>query len=358
MLFDHEGLRAVMTEICLQAGSEPDEAAIVADHLVEANLKGHDSHGVGMMPRYVGTLKSGILQTNQKLEVITDTPPILHVEGHQGFGHSIARQATDMAIERAKKNGAVIVSMRNANHIGRVGTYGERCAAAGLISVHFVNANGHVPRVAPFRGSDARMATNPICIAIPTSNPEEPFILDMATAAIAMGKVRVMKNKGEQVEPGLLVDNKGQPTTDPNVMFQSPIGALAAMGLHKGYGLSLVCELLAGALSGGGTMRPENQTKHTTCNNMLMIVIDPSRFADIAVLQEEVDAMLTYATASPAANPDEPVLFAGEPERVKRADRLANGIEVDDRTWEEILDAGEKVGLGRNRLMALANPTA
>ncbi|MFP6756731.1 MAG: Ldh family oxidoreductase, partial [Alphaproteobacteria bacterium] len=180
-------MRVILAAMCAAGGSDADEAAIVADHLVEANLKGHDSHGIGMMPRYAGLLPRGMLKANTHAEIVVDTPPMLLVDGGHGYGQVVAMEATALAIARANDHGASILSLRNANHIGRVGTYGERCAAAGMISIHFVNAHGHAPRVAPFRGAEARLATNPFCCAIPTGDPAAPIILDMATATIAMG---------------------------------------------------------------------------------------------------------------------------------------------------------------------------
>ncbi len=355
MLIDHTRMRAILAAMCAAGGSEADEAEIVADHLVEANLKGHDSHGIGMMPRYAGFLAGGKLKPNIHAEIIVDTPPMLLVDGGHGYGQVVAMEATELAIGRAREHGASILSLRNANHIGRVGAYGERCAAAGMISIHFVNANGHVPRVTPYRGAEARLATNPFCCAIPTGNPNEPIVLDMATAAIAMGKVRVAKNKGERVDEGILLDNTGRPTTDPNVMFQTPIGALRAFGLHKGYGLSLICDLLAGALSGGGSILPENQTADTIVNNMLAIVIDPARFRETGALSTEIDAMTAYCKSAAPANPDEPVLVPGEPERMIRAERMAKGIPLDDATWEELVAAAQSLGIDRAQMDAMAH---
>ncbi|PPR24483.1 MAG: putative oxidoreductase YbiC [Alphaproteobacteria bacterium MarineAlpha10_Bin3] len=355
MLIDHTRMRAILAAMCVAGGSDADEADIVAGHLVEANLKGHDSHGIGMMPRYAGFLPRGVLKPNIHARIVVDTPPMLLVDGGHGYGQVVAMEATEMAIARARDHGASILSLRNANHIGRVGTYGERCASAGMISIHFVNAHGHAPRVAPYLGSQSRLSTNPFCCAIPTGNPDEPIVLDMATATIAMGKVRVAKNKGEPVAEGVLMDHTGAPTTDPNVMFNTPMGALRAFGLHKGYGLSLICDLLAGALSGGGSVLPENQVDNTIVNNMLAIVIDPARFRDTGELSAEIDAMAAYCKSATPANPDEPVLVPGEPERAMRAKRIAQGVPLDDATWEELIAAAQTLGIDRARMNAMAH---
>jgi len=235
--------------------------------------------------------------------------------------------------------------LRNPHHIGRVGTYGEMCAAAGLVSFHFVNVTDARPAVAPWRGTDARFSTNPVCIAMPGPEPERPIILDMATSTIAMGKVRVARNKGEQLKPGILIDGEGKPTTDPGAMYRQPRGALTTFGEHKGYALAFVCEMLAGALCGSGTMRPERQGHGTATNGMLTIVIDPSRLVDREWLAQEIASMTTYITASPPARPDEPVLIPGDPERRTRAERIASGVPVDDETWRELTVAARGINV-------------
>jgi uncharacterized oxidoreductase len=199
--------------------------------------------------------------------------------------------------------------------------------------------------VAPWRGTDARFSTNPVCIAIPGPEPERPIILDMATSVVAMGKVRVARNKGEQLKPGILLDGEGKPTTDPGAMYRQPRGALRTFGEHKGYALAFVCEMLAGALCGSGTMRPERQGRGTATNGMLTIVIDPSRLVDREWLAQEIAAMTDYITASPPARPDEPVLIPGDPERRTRAERIANGVPIDDETWRELTVAARGINV-------------
>jgi uncharacterized oxidoreductase len=180
---------------------------------------------------------------------------------------------------------------------------------------------------------------------MPGSEPDRPIILDMATSVIAMGKVRVARNKGEQLKPGILLDGEGRPTTDPAAMYRQPRGALRTFGEHKGYALAFVCEMLAGALCGSGTMRPERQGGATATNGMLTIVIDPSRLVDREWLCEEIAAMTAYITASPPARSEEPVLIPGDPERLMRAERLKSGVPIDDETWREITEAARAINV-------------
>ena len=242
MLIHAEPLARFVSEIFVTIGASREKSDEVAAHLVEANLKGHDSHGVGMVPTYVHGIKQGNLKIGGDAKVVQDKGAVLLVDGQFGFGQVVGRQATDMGIARAKELGMACVGARNNFHLGRIGTYAERCAAAGLISIHFVNVVGHPPYVSPWGGRDKRMQTNPFCCAVPTK--AEPIVLDMATSAIALGKVRVARNKGVQVPMGAVIDADGQPSSNPDAPFEG--GSLAPFGAHKGYGLALVCELLGG----------------------------------------------------------------------------------------------------------------
>jgi uncharacterized oxidoreductase len=346
VLIREERLRGVAEKILHHAGSRADEAWVVADHLVRSNLAGHDSHGVGMIPYYVRFLEGDRLAPNTPARLVRDDGAILMFDGDRGYGQRVAREAMDAAIARCAETGVVLLTLRTAHHIGRVGTYGEQSLAAGLVSIHFVNVQDHPPLMAPFRGSDARFGTNPICIAVPGTERSDPVLLDMATSKIALGKVRLAMNKGEAVAADELIDHRGEPTSDPRVMFaESERGALLPIGAHKGYGLALACELLAGVLSGGGTIEPGHGPRGAIVNNMLTIVIDPERLVERSWMAGQIDAMIAYAKGSPAADPSAPVLVAGDPERLRAAERRAAGIEVDDTTWTEIVAAAASVGL-------------
>ena len=253
-------------------------------------------------------------------------------DGGMGFGQRVGAEMMERLVGRARELGAVVASLRNVHHLGRIGAYAEMAVAAGLVSVHFVNVTGHPPLVAPFRGSQARFGTNPICIGVPGTSKHEPFLLDMATSHIALGKVRVALNKGERIAPGTLVDARGRPTTDPKAMFpdeEALRGALLPLGLHKGYGLLFAAELLAGVVGGGETSNPATAQLDTIRNNMLSVVIDPASLVERDWMERELDTIVDYVTSSPPADPDAPVLVAGDPERATMKQRMAEGIPVD-----------------------------
>ena len=358
MLINEQALRRLTTAIVTRTGSDVAEAATVSDHLVRANLTGHDSHGVGMLPAYVKSLQAGRLRPNTAAERVKDDGAVLVFDGRLGYGQRVAKEAMAAAIERARATGVCLMALRNAHHLGRIGSYGEQGVAAGMASLHFVNVCDHDPWVVPFGGAAARYGTNPVCIAMPGTGRSGPTVLDMATSRIAVGKVRVAMNKGVPVADGMLVAGQGRPTTDPNTLFaESGRSSLRPFGEHKGSGLALFCELLAGAL-GGGTIQPGNPRLGGIVNNMLSVVFDPGRLVDRAWMQAEIDALLDYVKSAPPADPGQPVMVAGDPERKASAERQADGIEIDPTTWEELLTAGEALGLGRAEARALAGVEA
>lgn len=351
MHFAASALRRTVHTICSAAGSNDKEATLVAEQLVEANLRGHDSHGIGMLPAYIQNVRKGSLQPNQHIKVLADRGPILSIDGQMGYGQTIGTEAIALGMERALETGMALVALRNSHHLGRIGTWAEQCLAANLVSIHFVNVIGSPPRVAPYGGSDARFGTNPFCVGIPAGE-DEPIVLDLATSRIAMGKARVAKNKGEEVPDGCLIDHQGYPTRNPRVVFDPPIGALLPFGDHKGSGLALVCELLASALNGGITIPPGRPRPSAIVNNMLSIIIDPAALGPAAAFREEVERVKEWVKSSPPAPGVKSVMVAGEPERLTRARRLAEGIYVDAETWREIVEAAASVGVKPNELAA------
>ena len=337
-----DALRAAAAEVLRGVGSDAREAALVACNLVAANLAGHDSHGVGMLPRYVAAWQEGFLQPNARIAVRIDAGALLALDGGAGFGQSIGVEAMQLAIERAAAHGSCVMALGNVHHLGRIGEWAGMAVAAGLVSVHFVNVISR-PIVAPWGGSDARLGTNPFAVGIPVAGGD-PVVLDFATSVVAQGKVRMAHNKGEALAPGVLLDAEGRPTTDPKHGVVPPLGALRAFGEHKGFGLALACELLGGALAGGLAVHGPADGRQRVLNGMLTILIDPARLADASLVGSEMRAAIDWVRASPPQPGTDGVRIAGEPERAMRAERLARGIPVDDATWREILAAAVRVG--------------
>lgn len=341
-------LHALVHRTCSALGSEDREAVLVADQLIGANLAGHDSHGVGMLPAYVEHALTGELRVNEHVAVLNDTGPMVTLDGRAGFGQVMGYEAMEIAIERARSHGVAMVGLRNSFHIGRIGHWAEQCSAAGLVSIHLVNVSGHGAAVAPFGSASARLGTNPVCIGVPGRDGKPAALLDMATSTIALGKARVALNKGERVPAGTIVDADGNLSDDPSHVVQGGSigserrGALVAFGDHKGSGLAIMAELVGAALLGGLTMR-EQDGPSRIYNSMVTIAIDPAATGAAGTsnaehLLAETEASLAwYRSGTTRVDTDE-ILMPGDPEARARIAR-ADSIPVDDVTMAQLLAA-------------------
>lgn len=334
------------------AGSNEHEAQLTADHLVGANLAGHDSHGVGMVMPYVRSLRANELQLNQKLSIVTDTDTLLVVDGNRGIGQAMAFQTMQLAIERARKHGVVIVGLKNSHHIGRVGHWAEQAIAAGLASIHFTNVVSRA-LVAPHGGSQSRFGTNPLTVGLPRrSGP--PILLDFATSAVAVGKIRVAYNRKGQAPAGALVDHDGKPTINPAVMYEEPLGALLTAAGHKGYALAMVCDLLGSALFGGATPMPQRLRVPGVYNNMLAIVFDPARFGAGEHFEQEANAFIEYVQSSRRTDPNAPIEIPGDAERRFRVER-AQALPIDTGTLKTMDEAAQGINALRGSALPMAS---
>jgi hydroxycarboxylate dehydrogenase B len=336
-------LRNAMRLVVQGFGSSPAEVEAVTSNLVQANLMGHDSHGIGMLPRYAAAFAEGGLKPNANLSTVLDGGALLRLDGNAGFGQVVGAQAMALGIARAREHGSCLVALGNAHHLGRIGAWAEQAAAAGLVSLHFVNV---ISRgiVAPFGGSDARFGTNPFCAGVPLPG-RPPVILDFATSVIAQGKTRVAHNKGEAVAQGYLIDDQGHATTDPRYAVVPPFGALLTFGEHKGYGLALMCELLGGALGAGLTQHTHDTSKMRVLNGMFSVLLDPQALGGHNAFATEALAFVDWVQASPARAGFGPVQVPGDAERAHLALRTAQGVPVDATTWKEILAAAQQLGV-------------
>lgn len=350
MIILAEKLTKLATSILSHAGGTHDAAGKVAARLVNANLTGHDSHGVGMIPAYVEGIQAGQLIPDAKIEVLQDKGPFLLIDGRQGFGHIVAEEAMELAIDRAKVSHFAVLSLRNSFHLGRLGDWGAMAAEAGFICIIYANVQSSRPLVAPFGGSDARFVTNPYCTAIPATERYPMFLLDMATSTIAMGKARVAHLSGAQVAKGCLIDARGNPTTDPSVMFEESGGSLTTFGRHKGFGLALLGDILGGSFSGGGAYLPEREVTSRIINNMMAILIDPNVFGLADQFGSDMDHYVDWVKASPPAPGTDAVQMPGDPERRSAEDRQANGIPLDAGTAAQLLETAIIAGVPQSEI--------
>lgn len=332
-------------------GSSAAEVEAVASNLIEANLTGHDSHGVGMLPRYAQAYLTGGLKPNTHVRVLQDHGAMLRLDGDAGFGQVIGHEAMALGIERARAHGTCVVALGNSHHLGRIGAWAEQVADAGLVSLHFVNVIARAI-VAPHGGADARFGTNPFCAGVPV--PGRPHVIvDFATSTIAQGKTRVAHNKGEPVPPGSLLDDQGRETTDPRWSVVPPYGALMAFGGHKGYALALLCELLGGALAAGNTQNTD-AGEPRVLNGMFSVLIDAARLAEPAAFAAETERFVAWLQAGRVREGFDAVKLAGDPERENRARRSIEGVPVDATTWQEIRDAAVSLGVAASEVDRLA----
>jgi uncharacterized oxidoreductase len=347
-------LRELTACIFQEAGCQAPEAQRIASHLVEANLVGHESHGVIRVASYVQWLRAGKVLANRSLQIVFENEAIAVVDGQFGFGQTIGEQAMRLGIEKCGRHGVAVIALRNSGHLGRIGDWPLMAARAGKLSLHFVNTSGAGILVAPHGGINRRLSANPIAAGIPIAGGS-PIILDMSACTIAEGKIRVALNKGVPVPENCIIDSRGQPTTDPRVFYADPPGCILSIAGHKGYGLAVVCEVLAGALTGGGCSNPQNAGR--VVNGMLTIVLDPSFFESDAMFADEIRRFIAWVKSSQQATPGGEILMPGEPEERTKAVRLLDGIDIDETTWSQLLETAQSVGLMPDRIQDILGPS-
>jgi uncharacterized oxidoreductase len=339
--FNAAQLGTIASDILHAAGASPEEARIVANALIEANLEGHDSHGVVRVPQYVDWMNAGFINSAGRLKVVKETETFAVLDGDWGWGQLVGRQAMEHGIRMAQRAGAVTISVSQCCHLGRAGDYPLMAARAGFATVMFVNTHGGGKLVAPWGGRERRLSANPISIAIPRSS-SPPILIDISTCAIAGGKVTIAQNSGKSVPPGCIVDAEGHPSTNPADFIGPPEGALLPFGGHKGFALGLAADILAGALSGAGCSRPNTER---VANSFTATLLDPAQFRGQGAFDQDVDQLVDYVKSSKLAEGFNEIMIPGEPELKERARREREGIPVDDGTWRQIQETARRYGV-------------
>jgi len=352
-VFTVDQLKNLGIGIFKAAGASDEEAKIVSRYLVNANLAGHDSHGVIRIPQYVNMIKVGYkpygylckIKPGAQIEIVKETETTALIDGNWGFGQLIATKAMELAIEKAKKHGIGAVGAFHCNHIGRLGEYSLMAAKQDLIGLAVCNS-GRL--VAPFGGMERILSTNPITVAIPAGE-ERTFLLDMATSVHAEGKVRVRRNRGESLPDGWIIDKEGNPSNDPEDMYAG--GALLPLGRdvgYKGFGLALIVDILGGALTGHGcTIGKE----YIGGNGTFMMAIRIDRFVELEKFKERVDELFRNVKNSKKAPGVEEIMIPGEPEMNTKEERIGEGIFVSDTTWKEICKTAKDLGVNAEKLV-------
>ena len=324
--------RALLADVLRALGASSDEAHIVGDVLLEADLRGQSSHGILRLPIIAQRVRAGLIRPRIYPRIDWGVSALGAMDAEHGFGHAMADRAMRLAVERARLTGIAAVTVRNNNHIGMIGYYAEHAAMAGMVGIVVTTSEA---LVTPYGGAEAMIGTNPIAIGFPAR--PEPFVLDMSTSATAMGKIIDRAQRGEPIPRGWAVGPDGQVTTDARAALA---GAIMPFGGGKGSGLGLAIELLAGALVGAATGRDVRGTldaEHRASKGDLFIAIDPGSLSGSGDLEERAGAYLADVRRSRPSDPAAPPRIPGDRARACRADRLANGIPLSYEAWTAAL---------------------
>lgn len=323
-------------ECFTRIGVPAHDAELIADHLVLANLRGVDSHGVIRIPYYIEGVRKGYVKARPEVRIVKEGAATALIDGDDGLGIPIAVRATDIAVDKAKTIGVSAVSVRRLGHVGMLAYYTLRMSKNNLIGL--ATANGP-PFVAPWGGSQRIFGTNPISIAFPSIG--KPIVIDMATSATASFKLRLAALKGEKIPEGIALAKDGRPTTDPKEAYE---GILLPFGGYKGYAISLAIEVLSALLSGGALSK--NIPLHpSTQGGFFVVAINPATFREYSEYLNDVNELIKIVKSCPPAQGFTEVLLPGEPEDRNFEIRVRDGIPIDLGTWRLLIDVARDLGI-------------
>jgi uncharacterized oxidoreductase len=337
-------LREVGYELFQAAGCRDADARAVVDHLVESSLFGHDSHGAIRFYEYVRSVREGRFNPAASPEIVQEHPCAAVVDGGGAMGQVGATFATNLAMKKASEHGVATVTLRNTSHVGRAGAYPLKAAREGMLGLIFVNAGREGYKVAPFGAIEGRLSTDPIGFAAPRREAD-PILVDMTTSVVADGKIRVAINQEKSIPEGWGIDSEGNPTTDPKRVRMDPMGALLPLGgvvAYKGTALTLIVEILGGALSGEGCASPAQEM---VSNGVCLTAYHIEHFREIGAFYDELEDLIAHMKSARTAPGVDEILLPGEPEFRCARQRGRDGIEVDETTWEAICGEARKHGV-------------
>ena len=342
--FTPNTLREIGYELFEAAGCRETDARAVVDHLVESSLFGHDSHGAIRFFEYARSIREGRFNATASPKVVQEHACAAVVDGGGAMGQVGATLATNLAMEKAREHGVASVTLRNTSHVGRAGAYPLMAAREGMLGLIFVNAGREGYKVAPYGGIEGRLSTDPIGFAAPRREAD-PVLVDMTTSVVADGKIRVAINQGKPIPEGWGIDSEGNPTTDPKRVRLDPMGALLPLGgvvAYKGTALTLMVEILGGALSGEGCASP---AREMVSNGVCLTVYHIEHFREIEAFYQELEDLIAHIKSARTAPGVDEILLPGEPEFRCAEQRGRDGIEVDGTTWEAICGEAQEHGV-------------
>lgn len=342
-------LHAWTAAILQGAGCTPAEAATAADNLTQAEATGHTSHGVVLLPSICDNLLQRRIQPGRAAQTVVDNGAFLVLDAGACFGMVQAWQAMARGIERARASGLCLLGLRNASHVGRLGHYAEQACAAGLVAIMFASTQGRAARVAPTGSTQGRLSSNPACIAVPRGKAPA-VVMDFATSATTIGGARVAQLQHQALGPGRLLDAEGLPTREPHWALQQPLGVLLPAGEHKGAGLGLMCEILAGVLLGADTpVHPPaagTPPRPGTVNSYMAVLIDPARLGEPAEMNRQLDELLRWYGSAAPLHPAAPVRYPGQRAAGQRARSAEQGVLLAEAIYAQLRALGERLAPG------------
>lgn len=332
--------KLIIVEILKKMNVSPEDAYIVAEATMDADLKGFSSHGIGRFPQYVKSLQNGYIKPQGEIEIESETVSTALINGKKLFGHVVTYKAMEMALEKAKETGVSAIGIHNSNHFGVAGYYSDLAIMQDMVGIVMANTE---PAVAPIGGKDPILGTNPISIGIPSN--QNYVSVDMATSASARGKLLEAFRKGESIPKNVALDVEGNPTIDPEEALK---GSILPFGAHKGYALSFMIEILAGPMVKAaygkavtGTANPD-----VTCTKGdLIIVLDPSKFVDLEYFKDQVDEFIVEIKA------EENVVIPGDMEVMNVKKHMEQGIEIDNTLYQQLKEISTNLNIDLDDLI-------
>ena len=336
-------LRRIGIKIFTVCGAPPNEAADLVNHLVETSLMGLDSHGIMRYAQYVDGVLAGQMKPGAPIRIVRETPTTAVVDCGFNFGQVSARYMVQVVCEKAAQMNIACVVSENCNHVGRLGAYVQEIAGKSLVGIAASNSSKHGHWVVPFGGREGRLATNPLAFGVPTLGPH-PLVFDMSTAMISEGKIRALMFQGKTVPEGFIQDAAGNQVTDPKAFYGPPKGTILPLGSphhgYKGFGLSLMAEILAGIMGGNSTAKDQPYI-----NGLCLMALNPEAFAGIDVFKDLMGELSKYMKGTPPAPGFTEIVMPGELDFRMYEKRSQEGIPVDDDVWRLIVESAQKVGV-------------
>jgi LDH2 family malate/lactate/ureidoglycolate dehydrogenase len=350
-----EKIRAQLEAVFRAWGMSEEHAAVTAEMMVETDLRGVDSHGISMLPTYDKEFRAGRLNMRPQWKVVRDRPSMARIDADRSLGHPVSAHAMNLAVDKCLATGVGVVAVFNSHHFGAAGCYAKIAADRGVIGM-VTSATRGVTLVPTF-AAEPIMGTNPLAFAAPARR-NAPFQLDMATTTVAAGKVKVYKLNHKPVPSGWVVDGDGRPVTDESQAFGhvferpeggiTPLGGTRELGGHKGYGLAVMVHILGGTLAGASFSPLRNRTQRDSDPHNIghfFMAIDPGAFRDEGEFEADLDDVIDVLHGAKRADPKQPVMVAGDPERLTRAERLEQGVPVPDDLMEQLRGVAERAGV-------------